>query len=224
VGTFVDTVDFGRIPPRMSGPELSKQAGLVLSVISAMLDPDLMPWLPAGRSATAAEREAAAVVLADRLCTSVADPIIRNAQEARQLAGIADFLRPLGYVQGSHRPGKPLRSMPAGTFQFRLNVVGGGIRAVRVPVDCVVQPRSLRPSGIPVLIEAKSAGDFTNTNKRRKEESDKFKKLQAALGPDIDYVLFLCGYFDQAYLNYEVAEGMDFVWEHRPEDLLRLGL
>lgn len=29
---------------------------------------------------------------------------------------------------------------------------------------------------------------------------------------------------DSGYLGYEAAEGIDWVWEHRPEDLLQLGL
>jgi len=33
-----------------------------------------------------------------------------------------------------------------------------------------------------------------------------------------------CGYFDSGYLGYEAAEGIDWVWEHRIDDLARLGL
>jgi hypothetical protein len=38
------------------------------------------------------------------------------------------------------------------------------------------------------------------------------------------FVLFLCGYFDAAYLGHEAAEGIDWIWEHRPEDLDQLGI
>ena len=43
-------------------------------------------------------------------------------------------------------------------------------------------------------------------------------------GDDVVFVLFLCGYFDAAYLGYEAAEGIDWVWEHRTEDLDKLGI
>jgi len=33
------------------------------------------------------------------------------------------------------------------------------------------------------------------------------------------FILFLCGYFDSGYLGYEAAEGIDWVWEHRTNDL-----
>jgi len=95
---------------------------------------------------------------------------------------------------------------------------------VNVPVDVVIQPKRLRKDRLPVLIEAKSAGDFTNTNKRRKEEATKIHQLQATYGPTVAFVLFLCGYFGSDYLGYEAAEGLDWVWEHRIDDLARLGL
>ena len=74
------------------------------------------------------------------------------------------------------------------------------------------------------MIEAKSAGDFTNVNKRRKEEAIKIQQLRAKHGQDVEFILFLCGYFDSGYLGYEAAEGIDWIWEHRMSDLDKLGL
>ena len=85
-------------------------------------------------------------------------------------------------------------------------------------------PRSANPGDLPLLVEAKSAGDFTNVNKRRKEEATKMKQLRHTYGPDVRFVLFLCGYFDTGYLGYEAAEGIDWVWEHRIDDLAEFGL
>jgi len=74
------------------------------------------------------------------------------------------------------------------------------------------------------LIEAKSAGDFTSTNKRRKEEAKKISQLKETFGDNVCYVLFLNGYFDSGYLGYEAASGIDWVWEHRMKDLDKLGI
>jgi hypothetical protein len=49
-------------------------------------------------------------------------------------------------------------------------------------------------------------------------------QLRGKLGNDVEFVLFLCGYFDSGYLGYEAAEGIDWVWEHRLEDFDKLGL
>jgi hypothetical protein len=74
------------------------------------------------------------------------------------------------------------------------------------------------------MIEAKSAGDYTNTNKRRKEEAQKINQLRSTLGENVRFVLFLCGYFDTQYLGYEAGEGIDWVWEHRIDDLVQFGI
>ena len=71
-------------------------------------------------------------------------------------------------------------------------------------------------------MEAKSAGDYTNVNKRRKEEAAKMQQLKNSYQDDdafVEYILFLNGYFDSGYLGYEAAEGIDWIWEHRLEDM-----
>jgi hypothetical protein len=110
--------------------------------------------------------------------------------------------------------------LPPGSFAFRLNIPAGGAAAqVNIPVDCAIQPLWAARGSLPLLIEAKSAGDFTNTNKRRKEEAQKLRQLRERYGDAVRYLLLLCGYFGPDYLGYEAAEGFDWVWEHRLSDL-----
>ena len=85
-------------------------------------------------------------------------------------------------------------------------------------------PKNARSTELPLLIEAKSAGDYANVNKRRKEEATKMNHLQRTYGRDVRFILFLCGYFDTGYLGYEAAEGIDWAWEHCPDDLRECGL
>jgi type II restriction enzyme len=85
-------------------------------------------------------------------------------------------------------------------------------------------PKTAKPKAFPVFFEAKSAGDFTNTNKRRKEEAMKMAQLRSTYGRKVQFNLFLCGYFDSGYLGYEAAEGIDWVWEHRIDDLGLFGI
>ena len=49
-------------------------------------------------------------------------------------------------------------------------------------------------------------------------------QLRRIYGRKLRYILFLCGYFDSSYLGYEAAEGVDWVWEHRINDLGKFGL
>ena len=216
-----------RLPPRMSRQKADAGLGKIAEVIHKMADPDILVWLERGERPSEQERYRAATIIADRLCGAVANPIIRNAQEERQLDAIATWLEPRGYVRLSTGGPRNYENMPPGTFSFRMNIPAeqeGTGRQVNIPVDAVVMPKAARPGDIPLLIEAKSAGDFTNVNKRRKEEAAKMGQLRQSYGDSVGYSLFLCGYFDSGYLGYEAAEGIDWVWEHRIEDLGEFGL
>lgn len=192
-----------------------------------MADPDVFVWLARGDAPSEQERFRAATIVADRLCGAVANPIIRNAQETRQLNAISNWLTALGYKKRQAGKDANYSAMLPGTYAFRLNVPvkqDEPARTVNIPVDVVVMPKTAKAGELPLLIEAKSAGDFANVNKRRKEEAAKMTQLRRTYGNDVRYILFLCGYFDSGYLGYEAAEGIDWVWEHRIDDLGEFGL
>jgi len=193
-----------------------------------MADPDIFVWLsPEKQPPTEPEIHRAATIVADRLCGAVANPIIRNAQEKRQLAAIRAWLEARGYKQITAGDGVKFDAMPPGTFSFRMNVpvrLEGGVKSVNIPIDAVINPKGANKRRFPVFFEAKSAGDFTNTNKRRKEEAVKMSQLRSTYGNKVQFNLFLCGYFDSGYLGYEAAEGIDWVWEHRIDDLAKFGI
>ena len=216
-----------RLPPRMSQQELDSDLRKIASVIEKMADRDIFIWLERGDVPSEKELYRAATIVADRLCGAVANPIIRNAQERRQLAAIATWLEEQGYVHNPTGEGARYDNLSPGTFSFRMNVPAkqeGTEKPVNIPVDAVVMPKIPNVGGLPILVEAKSAGDFTNVNKRRKEEAAKMNLLSRTYGQDLQYILFLCGYFDSGYLGYEAAEGIDWVWEHRIGDLKEVGL
>ena len=149
-------------------------------------------------------------------------------ENAVQLKLIAKWLDGRGYRPVPPASGVKFENMLAGRYAFRLNVpvvaVEGGNKSINVPVDVAVKLRSTGQSDFPVCIEAKSAGDFTNVNKRRKEEAQKMSQIRRTYGDKVKYLLFLCGYFDSGYLGYEASEGIDWVWEHRIDDLAEFGL
>lgn len=216
-----------RLPPRMPRREVNRDLEKIGMIIERMADPDVFVWLDRGDDPSEQELYRAATIVADRLCGAVANPIIRNAQEQRQLTAIGDWLGARGYRNQPAGEGTKYDEMQPGTYSYRLNVPveqDGTVNVVNVPVDAVVIPKAARAGELPLLIEAKSAGDFTNVNKRRKEEAAKMSLLRRTYGNDVRYILFLCGYFDSGYLGYEAAEGIDWVWEHRISDLGEFGL
>lgn len=215
--------DHPRVSPRMAAERLSEELTKIAFIINKMADPDIFVWLPEKRRPTEQEVQRSATVVADRLCGAVADPIIRNAQEKRQLAAITNFLQDRGYTEAA--VGTKYNEMVAGTYSFHTNVpVLVAEDKINIPVDVVILSKSANDGDFPLLIEAKSAGDFTNVNKRRKEEAVKMQQLKNTYGNTVSYSLFLCGYFDSGYLGYEAAEGIDWIWEHRINDLVQLGI
>ena len=215
----------GTLPPRMPRRTLVSDLEKIGKVIEKMADPDIFVWLGRDEDPSKLELYRAATIVADRLCGAVANPIIRNAQEKRQVAAITRWLAPRGYVAAAE--GTKYNEMRPGTFSFHLNVPveqEGASKPVNIPVDAVVMPRGAKAGEFPLLVEAKSAGDFTNVNKRRKEEATKVNQLRGTHGESVRFILFLCGFFDSGYLGYEAAERIDWVWEHRIDDLGKFGL
>jgi len=222
---LVGCMEKGTIPLRMNAPLLERDLNKIGAIVERMADPDIFVWRGRRAAATEPEIHRAATIVADRLCGSIANPIIRNAQEKRQLAAIGAWLQARDY--SVLPPKTKFDAMSPGTFGFRLNVPvkrEGPASTINIPIDTVVMPKRGKVGELPLLIEAKSAGDFTNVNKRRKEEAAKVSQLRFTYGAKVRFILFLCGYFDSGYLGYEAAEGIDWVWEHRIDELAKFGL
>jgi hypothetical protein len=228
---LVDTMEGKQsLPPRMAPAQMEADLRKIGALIERMADPDIFVWLGRTDPPTEVEIFRAATIVADRLCGAYTNPIIRNAQEERQLAYMKAWLETRGYREIPAGSRVRFDVMQPGTFSFRLTVPvnqtdqQGVVKQINIPVDAVIMPKTFELGQMPLLWEAKSAGDFANVNKRRKEEAIKMVQLQNTYGLEVRFNLFLCGYFDSAYLGYEAAEGIDWVWEHRIDDLAKFGI
>lgn len=216
-----------KLSTRMTEDEVGRQLDKIATIIEKMADPDIFVWLGRKEPPSEIETHRAATIVADRLCGAVANPIVRNAQEKRQLAAIKSWLEVRGYTQVPEDEKPRFDTMSLGTFSFHTNVpvkLEGGARTVNIPIDAMIMPKKTKAGQLPIFFEAKSAGDFTNTNKRRKEEAMKMAQLRGTYGKKVRFNLFLCGYFESGYLGYEAAEGIDWVWEHRIDDFALFGI
>jgi len=137
----VRRLEKGKLPPRLAEAELIGDLNRIIRTIDRLLDRDIFPWLADETRPSSAGRHRAATIIADRLCGSIANPIIRNAQEQRQLNRIETYLIKRGYRKQAHPAALPLTEMERGTFAFRLNLlVGEEPRRVKIPIDAVIQP------------------------------------------------------------------------------------
>lgn len=200
-------------------PRNARRIGVQLQVmcdfLRPLLDAEVFCWLEDNRSPSAGERDKALIVVGERLATALYLPVLRNTQEARQKELMRTYLEGEGFEESLNLPFE----MRPGTFGFGRNVpvLRADGEPQNLPVDCVVSPLDAE---LPLAcIELKSAGDFTNVNKRRKEESDKQEALRRTHGARTVFLLQLFGYFGPAYLGFEAAAGIDWAWDHRLNDL-----
>jgi hypothetical protein len=83
---LVGTLEEGKLPSQLSAELLNEHLRRITGILVRMLDVDIFPWLAEKRRPTEEERYRSSTIVADRLCGAVAEPIVRNAQEKRQLA------------------------------------------------------------------------------------------------------------------------------------------
>ena len=102
---LVENMEESKLSVRMPEQTLALHLARIVKVIGKLLDPDIFVWIPERRSPTAAERHRASTIVADRLTGAVANPIIRNAQEKRQLDEIGAYLDEKGYAKKPHPSG-----------------------------------------------------------------------------------------------------------------------
>jgi len=95
--SFVKSLEAGKLPARKNKSEIREQLERIVQIILRLLDPTIVDWLAEKKISRGAARIRAASVIADRLCGSEADPIIRNAQEQRQLALLENWFQQRGY-------------------------------------------------------------------------------------------------------------------------------
>lgn len=223
---LIEKMEKGKFPPRMNQKDIDNSLARIIDIINRLIDKDIMPWLEGKRYPHEMDRLLATHVIGDRVCGSVSDPVIRNEQERRQLKSIKDYLDQKGYTFVDSNDVDDFMMMEAGTYSYHLNVLAKRRdgKDVNMPIDVVIRRKDAKADELPVLIECKSAGDFTNTNKRRKEEAIKIEQLKLKYGNKVEFILFLCGYFDSSYLGYEAGEGIDWIWEHRIEDFNKAGI
>lgn len=211
---LVTSMEQKELIPR-SARQHPEQLEVLCAFLRSMLDDKLCCWLEDDRAPSKAELDRALLLIGERLASAFYLAVFRNAQEKRQKKLLRAYLKDEGFEESLDRP----FDMLPGMFAFGKDI-GAAQRngeLQKLPADCVVRP--LDP-GMPLAcIELKSAGDFTNVNKRRKEESSKRDALERAYGGEVTFLLQLFGYFGVTYLKYKAAAGIDWAWDHRLRDL-----
>ena len=96
--SLVKRMEKGRLP-KATGASFNENITKMLDVLERMLDHDIFVWIDDPSQDSAENRFRSATIVADRLTGADANPIIRNAQEKRQLDKLSEYLISLGYVR-----------------------------------------------------------------------------------------------------------------------------
>jgi len=210
----------------VQAPLIQKAVENIIDLVLALSDKNIIPWLkkrPPTKPSTQ-ERSRALHIIADRVTLGYVLSQLRSEQEAMMLRKLKGWLENRGYYYLDKKhlncsDKSPVNCLPPKTFTFQLQVKvrSSSENTVRIPIDVAVKPVS---SPRVVLVEAKAAGDFTNPNKRRKEDEARYKHLLTGLGKNnFVYIMYLFGYFNQKYLDHLKAAEIPWVWEHNLDAL-----
>jgi hypothetical protein len=197
------------------------------AVLMRLADREIFPWLDNGFHLTGSQIRRAAMIVADRFCIADADTLLRTAQKQRQVSALTRWLEARGYRRNEPPRRLGLEPMSPGTYALDLTVpvlatedVAKGL----IPIDMALMPMSAAPHALPILVEVRSLTAAAGTPKRRAADATRAAALRNTYGPGLCLLLVLCGYLDSGYLGALAAEGIDWVWEHRIDDLSELGL
>ena len=111
---LVGRMEEGKLAKKIDAAALDAELGRICRILATLLDRDIFPWLDSSGEPTEHERDRASTIVADRLCSAVSNPIVRNAQERRQLEPVERWLNARGYRKQGHPIDKPLTRWPQG--------------------------------------------------------------------------------------------------------------
>lgn len=215
---IITTMERDRLPARMSARELDAQLERICAVIQEFLDPDVFCWLGGGEDPTPAQREHAARLVADRQCDAAADRIMRHARQNHQRQLMRDWLNSRGYRERDQQPGQDLLDMATGSFFLGKVMVGADSRTQDVRLDGVIAPQRRGPT---LLIKTVSEADVAKSDRPLKAAV--CQRLRRIVPDSATLTLLLGGVVDPIYLRTLASQGLDWVWEHRIEDLEQAG-
>lgn len=222
--TLITVMEQGKLPPRMTAKVMDGHLTNICRVLERLLDRDIFPWLGGSKSPTDNERERAATIVADRLCSAVANDIANSARKIQQLSALSIYLESRGYAEMRDPGRRQFSKSEPGTYVFRVTIPVAMGRDALVPIDAVIRPIEPRVDGLPVFVQAESHGGFTQAMRTRFAPHAKARSLRMTYDDDVPFVLMLGGYFGGDYLGAQAAEGIDWVWQHRVQDLEQLGV
>ena len=209
-----------------SGKKISETLAVSAEkILLKELDQSIANWILEGATPSEEEFNRALWIASDRILRRSTSTDLRYKHEPRQLEKLEKFLKGYGYSSMEGAEIKDLRyGMQGGTYAFRVSVEGmtsDGL-SLKQTVDALIKPFSVSKNLLPIFLEAKSMTDEVNPNKRQKEEAQKVESARRRWqekSERLNFILLLGGTVPRRYLEVEAGSDLDWIWEHRVEDL-----
>lgn len=230
IGTSQMATFLGTTTNRLESIEARKRDSAEISsaaesILVNELDRGIAGWILESEVPSDSEFDRTLWIASDRILRRSTSTDLRYKHEPRQLEKLEQFLVSMGYSSADGASVKnPRKDLAQGTYAFRVSVEGqtsDGLSLMQT-VDALIKPFSKSQDLLPIFLEAKSMTDEVNPNKRQKEEAQKVESARRRWqSPEerLNFVLLLGGTVPRRYLQVEAGSDLDWIWEHRVEDL-----
>jgi hypothetical protein len=219
---LVGRMEEGRLPKKLKDQDLDAELSKLCRILVKLLDRDIFPWLDVAKAPTDHERDRAATIVADRLCSAVASDSVCSERKIQQLSVLSVYLDSRGYREIVDPGRRHYNKSEPGTYIFCVTVPAAMGRDALLAIDAVVQPIEPHIDGLPVLIQVASHSSFAEAMRHKSAHHATARALRMTYDDDVAFVLMLGGYLGGDYLGTQAAEGIDWVWQHRLSDLDRV--
>ena len=216
---LVGRLEEGKLPTKLKDDGLDVELTKICRILTKLLDRDIFPWLDAGKDPTEHERDRASTIVADRLCSAVAKDSVRSTRKSRQQSVVAVLLDSLGYREARTISDADRSNNEPGTYAFDISLPLAMGRDSVLPIDVLVISMDRQASGTPVLLDLGSSLDVREASLSVARAVKKRTALEMTYGESLRYALMLGGAYEAGCLGTLAAEGLDWVWQHRIEEL-----
>lgn len=217
--SLIGSMEEGKLAARMKAELLDENLGKVCRVLTKLLDRDIFPWLDAGKDPTDHERDRASTIVADRLCSAVAKDTVRSARRSRQHSVLAVVLDSLGYREASQLRDADMSNNQPGTYAIDVSLPFAMGEDAILPVSVHVRPHSTQGGWKSLILDIGSAQDTREASSDVARFVRKRRAVEMTYGNTARYAVMLGGMYHTGNLGTLAAEGIDWVWQHRPGEL-----
>ena len=220
--SLIGRMEDGKLAVRMKPQLLAEHLGAVCRVLIKLLDHDIFPWLEAGTTPTDHERDRASTIVADRLCGAVAKDTVRRAWRNHQRSVVAVFLDSLGYREARTLDDADRSLNEPGAYALDVSLPFAMGDDSILPVDVHVIPIDRRLNGKPLLLDFGSSQDAREAAVAIGRAVKKRRAVDMTYGESARYALMLGGTYDAGNLGTLAAERIDWVWQHRVQEMVQV--